>query len=259
VQGVAGPPGIVEEEGDVVAGLPGSEGGAPGFVVLDGLLVVAQRLAGVPGPAVDGAELVLGDGPLLVVADGRQVQCLPVVAEGGVEMLQQRRLGLTCGQGVVEPFQGDRAELIVAGGAADLVAVGAQAKAVLEPARSRRLEGGGGGPVPRLPREPHPVARDDAPLAFTAGRRPAGGGVGELRGDISDQPGPFTIALPSRFSTSGGAAAAAVARSSPVLGATASARLVTVGSWALHSDQATAVPHVSHLTPAAGPRLTLPP
>src|SRR5262245_9821851 len=38
--------------------------------------------------------------------------------------------------------------------------------------------------------------------------------------------------LPSRFSTSCGAAAAAVARSIPVLGATASARLVTVGSWA---------------------------
>ena len=65
--------------------------------------------------------------------------------------------------------------------------------------------------------------------------------------------------LPSRFSTSCGVAAAAVARSIPLLGATASARLVTVGSRALRADQATAVPHLSHLAPVAGPRLTLPP
>src|SRR6185312_1234633 len=65
--------------------------------------------------------------------------------------------------------------------------------------------------------------------------------------------------LPSRFSTSCGVAAAAVARSIPALGATASARLVTAGSWAPRADQATAVPHLPHLAPVAGPRLTLPP
>ena len=54
-------------------------------------------------------------------------------------------------------------------------------------------QGGGGGPVPRGPRELHPVAGDDAPVVFAAGQRPAGGGVGEVRGDGGDEPGPFPV------------------------------------------------------------------
>ena len=45
-----------------------------------------------------------------VVVGGGQVQGLLVAAQGGVEVLQEHRLGLTGGAGVVEPFQGDLAE-----------------------------------------------------------------------------------------------------------------------------------------------------
>jgi hypothetical protein len=55
------------------------------------------------------------------------------------------------------------------------------------------LEGGGGGPVPRLPREPHPVARDNAPLLFAARQRSFGGGVGEVGGDGGDDLGPYAV------------------------------------------------------------------
>jgi len=41
---------------------------------------------------------------------GGQVQGLLVVAEGGVEGLQEQRLGLARSLGVIEPFQGDPAE-----------------------------------------------------------------------------------------------------------------------------------------------------
>jgi hypothetical protein len=57
-----------EEQRDVVANLPGRIYVFPRFEVLDGLLVVAQRLASVTGPTVDVAELALGDGAGLVVA-----------------------------------------------------------------------------------------------------------------------------------------------------------------------------------------------
>src|SRR5262249_17763094 len=101
VQGVVGSPGISEEEGDGEAGPPGSVDVAPGLFVLDGLLVMAQGLPGVPRPPEDVAELVLVDTPVLVVVGVVQVQGLLVVAEGGVEVLQQHRLGLTSGAGVV--------------------------------------------------------------------------------------------------------------------------------------------------------------
>src|SRR5580700_832615 len=62
VQRVADPAVSGEEERDVVASQPGGVGVPPGFAVLDGLLGVAERLAGVPGAPVDEAELVFGGG-----------------------------------------------------------------------------------------------------------------------------------------------------------------------------------------------------
>ena len=72
-----------------MAGLPGSVDVPAGFLVLDGSLVVAQRLADIPGPREDDAELVLDDCPGFVVVGGGEVQGLLVAAEGGVEVLQQ--------------------------------------------------------------------------------------------------------------------------------------------------------------------------
>jgi hypothetical protein len=59
VQGVAGAAVVLEEQGDVVAGLPGAVDVAAGFPESDRLLVVVQAAAGVPGLAVDVAELVV--------------------------------------------------------------------------------------------------------------------------------------------------------------------------------------------------------
>src|SRR5262245_38176219 len=114
MQSVTDPAVVGEEEGDVVTGLPGSVEVAPDFFVVDGLLVVAQRVAGVPDPLLDDAELVLGDGLTLVVLGVVQVQRLLVAVERGVKVFQQHRLSLARGPRVVEPPQGDRAELTVA-------------------------------------------------------------------------------------------------------------------------------------------------
>jgi hypothetical protein len=90
-QGVADPASIFQEQGDVVAGLPGSLDVAPGFVLLEGLLVVAHRLAGVTGPAVDDAELVLDAGAHFVVVGGGEAEGLLTVANRSVEVFYQHR------------------------------------------------------------------------------------------------------------------------------------------------------------------------
>ena len=58
VESVADPGVLGEEDGDVVASLPGYIDVPPGFLVLDGLLVVAKRLAGVTRQAVKVAEII---------------------------------------------------------------------------------------------------------------------------------------------------------------------------------------------------------
>lgn len=69
-QGVADPAVVGEQEDDAFSGLPGSVDVSPGFVLLDGLLVMPERLPSVPGPHVDVAELVLEEGSLFVVVRG---------------------------------------------------------------------------------------------------------------------------------------------------------------------------------------------
>ena len=70
VQRVADPAVTREGDGDGLASLSGSVDISPCFLVLDGLLIVAQRLAGVPGPSEDDAKLVLDDCACLVVVGG---------------------------------------------------------------------------------------------------------------------------------------------------------------------------------------------
>jgi hypothetical protein len=61
VQGVAGTVVGFEEDGDVVAGMPGAVDVATGFFVSDGLLIVVEGLPGIPGLGVDDANLVVND------------------------------------------------------------------------------------------------------------------------------------------------------------------------------------------------------
>jgi hypothetical protein len=75
-----------------------------------GSLVVAQCLAGVPGPAIDDAELAFPGAAGLVVIGGGEFQGLLVTAQGGVEMLQEHRLTLARYPGVSEALLGNRAE-----------------------------------------------------------------------------------------------------------------------------------------------------
>jgi hypothetical protein len=77
--------------------------------------------------------LVLEGGAGLVVAGQGKAEGSPVGAERGVEVPQQHRFRLLCSSGFLEPLQGDPAELPQALGLAQLVAVGTQAEAVLEP------------------------------------------------------------------------------------------------------------------------------
>ena len=70
---------------------------------------------------------------LSVVVGGDQVQGLLIAAQGGVEVLQKNRLGLARSRGVIESFQGDPGERAEVPGAAEPVAVGAQAEAALKP------------------------------------------------------------------------------------------------------------------------------
>ena len=71
-EGVTDPAGTGQEQRDVVAGLPRSVDFSASFVVPEGLLVVAQRLAGVTGPAVDDAELVLQNcAKFMIVGEGK--------------------------------------------------------------------------------------------------------------------------------------------------------------------------------------------
>ena len=64
---------------------------------------------------------------------GGQVQCLLVAARGGVEVIEQDRLWLSGGAGVVEPVQGDAAERAEALGAAEVLGGVEQGEAVLVP------------------------------------------------------------------------------------------------------------------------------
>jgi hypothetical protein len=59
VQGVPGPAITGKEERDVVACLPGSVDVPPGFFMLEGSLVMTERLWGVTRPPVDAAESIL--------------------------------------------------------------------------------------------------------------------------------------------------------------------------------------------------------
>ena len=133
VQGVAGPAVVLEEEGDVVAGLPGAVGVAAGLLVLDGLLVVVQGLAGVPGLTVDDAELVVGGGEVFGVVGGDQAQGLLVAVQGGVEVAQEHRLGCAGGAGLQEPLVGDDGQRSEGLGPADPVVLGPEVEAVLVP------------------------------------------------------------------------------------------------------------------------------
>ena len=61
-------------------------------MVPDGLLEVAERLAGVPGPPGDVAELVLSQASLVVVFGRGQVQGLLVATQGGVQVVTPQGL-----------------------------------------------------------------------------------------------------------------------------------------------------------------------
>jgi hypothetical protein len=124
LQGVARAAGGLEEDGDVVAGLPGPVGVAAGYFVPEGLLVVVQRLPGVPGLAVDDTELLVGDPEVSSVVDGKEAQCLLVAVKGRVLVLQQHRLGLAGGAGRQEPLVGDRGQLPERSGSSDPVVLG---------------------------------------------------------------------------------------------------------------------------------------
>src|SRR5207247_8349272 len=92
LQSVPDPTVISKQDGDVLAGPPRCVNVSPDFMVLDGLLVVAERLAGLPRPAVNVAEFVLGDAARFVVVKGGEVHGLLVAAQCGVEVFQQHRL-----------------------------------------------------------------------------------------------------------------------------------------------------------------------
>ena len=100
-----------EEEGDVEAGPPGAVGVAAGLLVGDGLLVVAQGLAGIPRHAVDVAELAVDCGEVFGVVGGEEGQGLLEVVQGGVEVGQEYRLGFPGVAGFVEPPVGEDARL----------------------------------------------------------------------------------------------------------------------------------------------------
>jgi hypothetical protein len=87
-KGVTNPAVIGEEERDAVAVLPGFIDVPLGFIVLDGLLIVAERLAGVPGMSVEGAQLVFGDATFSVIVGGGDVQGLPVAGQGCIQVFQ---------------------------------------------------------------------------------------------------------------------------------------------------------------------------
>ena len=80
-QGVADPADPGEDQPDVEAGLPGPVDVSPSFFMPNGLLKVAQRLAGVTGPHIDDAELILSVCASLVVVGGGETKGLLIVAQ----------------------------------------------------------------------------------------------------------------------------------------------------------------------------------